>query len=422
MTINEFRKAIAETKNPEWFNNKAIELSFPNAGFTNTFVGLPSFIFYLHDQLKKYTDLKLESTSNLKNSQRFFKSAIDVTEKFLQDRANIEDSVSLDSYWSYIVSNTIDKNSCKMIFPADSSEAKLIFDLEKYNINIAIGAFRYLINASDSNFTSFDVLNGYLLAYELRMRDHRTIKDLVANERRSINTLKNDFAKAIPQSEHDLNEHLIKTETSVKEYFDEVEQYKTDKEKLYSDWFISTKGEFEVFNNESVSKIKDLEETYNQKLKLEEPALYWKERGDNLKIQGHWMLGITLFLVAITIWSLATILFKTPTDIYASFFSNDKSAAIRWSIIYITILSFIAFLIKQLSKVMFSSYHLARDCQERYTLTYFYLSLLKNSAVAPEQQQLIIQSLFSRAESGLLKDDGSPTMPTDIVQNLYKGK
>jgi len=421
MTIKEFRKAITETQNQDWFNNKEIELSFPSVSFTNTFKGLSSLVNYLYGQLKKYRDLELDNGSHLKNSFRFFESAVAVTEQFLRDRATIEDSASLNAYWSQI-SSSFQQSGNKLIFPVDSSEAKLILDLEKFNINTASGAFKYLTNSNDSNFSSFDVLNGYLFAYEFRMREHRTVKDLVANERKSISSLKNDFAKALPKSEHDLSEHIIKTEATVKEYFDEVEKYKTDKEKLYSDWFINTKGDFENFNTHCESKIAELEETYSQKLKLEEPAMYWKERGNDLKKHGNWMLVITLMLVLITVLSLASILFKTPTDLYSSFFSDDKSAAIRWSIIYITILSFIAFTIKQLSKVMFSSYHLARDCQERYTLTYFYLSLLKNSAIAPEQQQLIIQSLFSRAESGLLKDDSSPTMPTDIVQNFYKGK
>ncbi|NII81197.1 DUF6161 domain-containing protein [Pedobacter sp. SG908] len=421
MTIKEFRKAIIETQNPDWFNNQEIELSFPSVDFKNTFTGLPSFANYLYGQLEKYQKLEIPENSNLKKSHRFFESAIAVTEGFLRDKTIIEDSSTLDAYWLQ-VSGNFQQNGNKLIFPADSVETEFILSLEAFNTNTAMGAFRYLTKSNDSNFSSFDVLNGYLLAYELRMRDHRTIKDLIAKERKTISNLKNEFAKAIPQSEYDLNEHLIKTEASVKGYFNEVEAYKTDKEKLFADWFINTKGDFESFNTYSESKISELEETYNQKLKLEEPALYWKERGNDLKKQGHWMLGITLILVLISVASLASILFKTPTDLYSSFFSGDKSAAIRWSIIYITILSFIAFTVKQLSKVMFSSYHLARDCQERYTLTYFYLSLLKNSAVAPEQQQLIIQSLFSRAESGLLKDDGSPTMPTDIVQSVLKNK
>ena len=116
--------------------------------------------------------------------------------------------------------------------------------------------------------------------------------------------------------------------------------------------------------------------------------------------------------------SLGTILWATPEQIYTSWFSSDKSAAIRWSIVYVTLISFMAFCIRAVTKVMFSSFHLARDCEERHTLTYFYLSLLKDSKVDDKDRQLIMQSLFSRAETGLLKDDSSPTMPNDAISKI----
>lgn len=120
----------------------------------------------------------------------------------------------------------------------------------------------------------------------------------------------------------------------------------------------------------------------------------------------------------ISAFSLGKILWTSPEHIYISWFNNDKSAAIRWSIVYITLISFMAFCIRAITKVMFSSFHLARDCEERYTLTYFYLSLLKDSKVDDKDRQLIIQSLFSRAETGLLKDDSSPTMPNDVFNKF----
>lgn len=86
---------------------------------------------------------------------------------------------------------------------------------------------------------------------------------------------------------------------------------------------------------------------------------------------------------------------------------------------YITVISFIAFGLRALFKVMFSSFHLARDCEERHTLTYFYLALLKDSNVDDKDRQLIMQSLFSRADTGLLKDDSSPTMPNDIAGKIF---
>ena len=204
-------------------------------------------------------------------------------------------------------------------------------------------------------------------------------------------------------------------ENKNEEYAKAIDDFKEDKEKTYSDWFINTKGGFEEFSSKSDKRLEELESTYQEKLKLEEPAKYWSDRAEKLKKQGWIALAVLVILVLIVVFSLGKLLWTTPEQIYESFFNGDKSAAIRWSIIYITFISFMVFAIKAVTKVMFSSFHLARDCEERHTLTYFYLSLLKDSSVDNEDKKLIMQALFSRAETGLLKDDASPTMPNDIV-------
>lgn len=65
-----------------------------------------------------------------------------------------------------------------------------------------------------------------------------------------------------------------------------------------------------------------------------------------------------------------------------------------------------------------SAFHLARDARERYQLTRVYLAMLKANAVDPEHRAIILQSLFSRADTGLLKHDSGPTMPTAMIGEL----
>jgi hypothetical protein len=93
---------------------------------------------------------------------------------------------------------------------------------------------------------------------------------------------------------------------------------------------------------------------------------------------------------------------------------SGNTSAIRWSIVYITFISFLAVGIRAISKVMFSSFHLSRDAEEREQLSYFYLALKNDNAVDDKDKHLIMQSLFSRADTGLLKEDSSPTMPSGI--------
>ena len=82
-------------------------------------------------------------------------------------------------------------------------------------------------------------------------------------------------------------------------------------------------------------------------------------------------------LVLIGCFSLYFLLWKTTESILKTFFGDDKTVAIRWSLLFITFISFLAFGIRALNKLTFNSFHLARDAEERESLTIFYLALLK---------------------------------------------
>src|SRR5690606_27470783 len=94
-----------------------------------------------------------------------------------------------------------------------------------------------------------------------------------------------------------------------------------------------------------------------------------------------------------------------------SIFDGDKTAAIRWSLVFVIFVSIFFVVARALLKFMFSNFHLARDAEEREKLTYLYLSMIEKGALDEEERKIILQSLFSRSDTGLLKEDSSPTMP-----------
>src|SRR5262249_22741178 len=99
---------------------------------------------------------------------------------------------------------------------------------------------------------------------------------------------------------------------------------------------------------------------------------YWKLRAKELKEQGWKSLYSVIGLVGFACITLYLLLWLTPEGMLKTFFHDDKSLAIRWSIIFITFISFLAFGARALLKVTFSSFHLARDAEERERLTYVY--------------------------------------------------
>ena len=100
---------------------------------------------------------------------------------------------------------------------------------------------------------------------------------------------------------------------------------------------------------------------------------------------------------------------------------ESTGSAIRWSIVFITFVSFLAYGVRTFAELMFSAYHLTRDAEEREQLAYVYLALKKEKNIDETERHLIMQSLFSRADSGLLKDDSTPSMPGGSVLEKFMG-
>jgi hypothetical protein len=100
-----------------------------------------------------------------------------------------------------------------------------------------------------------------------------------------------------------------------------------------------------------------------------------------------------------------------------------KLNTFQGAVIFGSILAVYAFLVKTLSKLTFSSFHLMRDSEEREQLTYLYLSLNNEGQIDGTSRELVLQALFSRTETGLLSGDSGPTMPVqDLLKAVLKTK
>jgi len=72
--------------------------------------------------------------------------------------------------------------------------------------------------------------------------------------------------------------------------------------------------------------------------------------------------------------------------------------------------------------MVFSSYHLQRDAEEREQLAYVYLAIThEQKEIDAESRKIVLQALFSRADTGLLKDS-SPTMPGGLAELIKSTK
>jgi hypothetical protein len=415
MNTREFRKRIAESKLPEWFNSVSIKINYPQVDLKIELLGLSSIHDFFSKQVigwQEISSLPVEFQQSLNH----FIQQIQNIERFLENCTDLEDENLISNQWNNTRNQICSQNN---YFTFDVPKSKFLLRIHTTNSEYFPGAYSYIIGQfRSSNKNDFI---GSLLAYEFDSKDSSELGKRVDSERITIKQLRTDFQHQINQTETQLTEHLTNSTKAYQDYILTIDKLKEEKEALFNSWYENSQNDFNIFDTLSKTKISELQKIYEEKLRLEKPAEYWSKRALLLKKEGwksiHWLIG----LVAFACLTLYLLLWLTPEGMLLSFIKGDAQA-IRWSIIYVTFISFLAFGIRTLNKVAFSSFHLARDSEEREQLTYVYLALKKDSAIDEKDRLLILQSLFSRAETGLLKEESGPTMPNDWSNRLTTNK
>ncbi|SIS46383.1 hypothetical protein SAMN05421766_1025 [Zobellia uliginosa] len=411
MTTTELRNKIKESELPNWFNSAEVNIVYAHIKFDIQLIGLSSIHKFLTQQINGWE--KQESIPNeFEQSKRHFTNLRNRIDNFINSHQSQKNESNLESYWRQ-ESNQLRGNSNYFVY--DNPQTEFLMKIHNEKPNAFQGAYHFIIGSHRTNNKQEFI--GAILAYEFETKDFTDLLNRRNKEKSSISKLRNDFREQLNETETQLTEHLTNSSNDYKNYVNKIDEFKVSKESLFNEWFENSKTGFSDFDSNSKAKISDLEKTYEELLRLKKPADYWKSRATTLKNEGwkaiYWLIGLLVF-ACITLYLL---LWLTPEGMLLSFVKGNAQA-IKWSIVYVTFISFLAFGIRALNKVAFSSFHLARDAEEREQLTYVYLALIKDKAVDEKDKNLIMQSLFSRADTGLLKDDSGPTMPNDFASKI----
>ena len=208
------------------------------------------------------------------------------------------------------------------------------------------------------------------------------------------------------------------------EYISKYNELLQDKQNKYTQLDLDYKKQidefinnYNVFTKEKEENISNLEKLYRENLMLKAPAEYWDEMSIEYNKKAKKSLYIAIGISVVTILILVALIVFIPETTNAShWFDTIKNTAILT-----VITSVLIYGLRVAVKLTMSSYHLARDARERKQLTYFYLSLINEDAVSNKERELIITSLFSRSDTGLLKGDSSPEMPSINISDAFKG-
>lgn len=176
------------------------------------------------------------------------------------------------------------------------------------------------------------------------------------------------------------------------------------KEAALNDLYAAKDKAFGEMAAKHEANLKAIEETFHNKLALQKPIDYWREKKTahvTLAKRFAWASVIVLLLFGIGLGSLIYWVFGSlgPND-------NPK----HWQVgVTIVAAFFVIWIVRVLVRMFLSHQHLAADAAERVTMVQTYLSLsLEGQGVAPADRTVILQQLFKSASDGLVKDDAAP--------------
>lgn len=225
----------------------------------------------------------------------------------------------------------------------------------------------YIINRRLSNGQSFQEYNASLLAYEFTYQDSDLVKRR-KTERASLSKLRNDFSDSKDQlySEVDiLKKSFIEwgkeNKDAVQDSFDALE---SDRAFQKTELITQIQGQSKDFDERFTawdSRVNDLENLYEEKLKLSKPAQYWADSAKKFKHQAIIFTLVMLSVVAVGIVSISDLfklwLIGNPAAI--------NLASIQGAVIFTSLAAVYAYCLRILSRLTFSSFHLMRDAEER---------------------------------------------------------
>ena len=355
MKHSDFKKSFKNLPIDNIVRDYVYTLKIPAENFEAAYdlIGLHKFVEDQNENWKKSE----YAHARFRESLNFFSRLLNAIENLVN--SSFENSPVLNREILRIVNNP-----SKLILLYNSPKAIFLKTLNNKYPLLFDGAFDALVETiQQHNIANKNYLRGMLAAINFEMQDFDLLP-LKDGEENSFENIRNKFEQDNNVSRENFEEVLNNTKQSSN---DEVEKLKKIQDtwenafsKIYNEWV--EKAENEMSRSQSVatkllkkslqSKI-ELEQTYKEQMKFQVPAEYWRQRASELNVEGHKFMRWLIGLVVLGASMLFLLLWLSPEDMLESIFSKSPVRAIRWSIIFVTFISFLFLGFRLLKKLCF---------------------------------------------------------------------
>lgn len=293
---------------------------------------------------------------------------------------------------------------------SNSVEAQFLTRLYDNNPSLSNIVYNILIKGSSRDLNTINGIYAAIAVYEFIRSENLGGEEKFSSER--LDRLASEYKNTISQisSEHSklmnsFEQSLAKSHSEFDKSNKEFNEMLNAKKKLYDDTMKDWKDE-----------IVKLEKYYDEKLMLSKPAEYWDRLRNIYEKKGNMWKKYSICATIIFVVLLIVLLFTLPDWLHGDF----KIDHIKAIVIFTLIVTVSTYLIHLFIKLSTSSFHLSRDAEERRQLTFLFLSLMKEGKIEQKEREIVFQSLFSRADTGLLKSDSTPAIPGNLGDMLSK--
>ncbi|WP_417505203.1 DUF6161 domain-containing protein [Marinomonas gallaica] len=161
-------------------------------------------------------------------------------------------------------------------------------------------------------------------------------------------------------------------------------------------------------------RITNFVEAYKSEMQLQAPVSYWEENKTFHRVRAKYFGMASL--------AISPLIFALITWIGWEVLSSEK---VLWGKVGVVVFatSLAVWLIRILVRMYLSHNHLELSSQERIIMTKSYLALLsEGGASSPEERQLVLQSIFRPAATGIINDDAAPPSVIELINRMPSTK
>ena len=368
----------------KYFKENKVEITLYPDKTVKVFKTYKSFKSFIDGEIEywgKYTDGQFTKILlHFRDNVKRFLDGIDNTVVTASDQANLIQAIR---------NANINKTPC---IYSNTKAAVLL--REQYNNNKKQTEFNM----------QYDTIKGILDFYSSYEAGAK-IENGIATAEKTLEGIKQKYHNSLTELDSAYNDKVA-----------DIDKAFTDEKNKIETWSQKTQSDLEEYLKLKQAKLVELENLYNEKLRLEGPAKYWEVYSEECRQKGAKWRNWTIFTTGIIVIYLTLVLFALP---YSLLWHKDITPqSVTSIVIFALITSLLVYLNRLFVKLSLSSYHLSRDAKERHELIFLFLSLLNEKAITPDDRNVILQSLFSRAETGLLKGDSSPEMPEGVIKHI----